>query len=119
MPCCERASMSLIVAASEAVISSNSVSRSLIGRVIRCTYFLLANGCVIRLTRLGSSPSQKSVGVCGGSGSIMGVLVEVDDGGVAVLCCAKPGIANTANRKSDKNDNVAMRIFILKGPFEW
>src|ERR1035438_8867608 len=34
----------------------------------RCTYFLLANGCVTRFTRFGSSPSQKLTGLSAGIG---------------------------------------------------
>src|SRR5271165_2527740 len=69
--------MSLMAAASEALICSSSLRRSLMGRVSRCTYFLLAKGCVTRLARLGSSPSQKSVLVVGGSGSRFVVVAGV------------------------------------------
>ena len=43
--------------------SSSSLMRSRIGPTWRCTYFLLANGCVTRFARLGSSPSNYRV-VC-------------------------------------------------------
>src|SRR5450432_1782969 len=120
MPCCERESTSLIAVLLDAVISSGSFRRSLMGRVIRCTYFLLANGCVTRLTRFGSSPSQKSVAVCGGSGSsTLSFVVEVAGGAVVSLCCANPGRVRAENRNANKSDVVAMRIFILTYPFEW
>src|SRR5258707_10623614 len=119
MPCCERASTSLIEALLDAVISSSSFNRSLMGRVMRCTYFLLANGCVTRLTRFGSSPSQKSVAVCRGNGSSTLSLVEVAGGAVELFCCANPGSVRAENRNTDKSDDVAMRIFMLSYPFEW
>src|SRR5271165_700134 len=68
--------MSLMAAASEALICSSSFSRSLMGRVSRCTYFLLAKGCVTRLARLGSSPSQISPLLTGGSGSRFACVVD-------------------------------------------
>ena len=44
MPCCARASVSLIALLFEAVNSSSSLMRSRIGWVWRATYFLRANG---------------------------------------------------------------------------
>src|SRR5579864_305900 len=79
------------------------------GRVIRCTYFLLAKGCVTRLTRLGSSPSQKSVLVGAGIGSGLiavweaGLLWPESAAGMEELefdCWDRPGTASAADRSS-------------------
>ena len=56
------------------------------GPTCRCTYFLLANGCVTRFTRLGSSPSQKSLGVGAGSGSSSLALALCEAEAVAAGC---------------------------------
>ncbi len=110
MPCCARASTSLVIAAFDVVSSSNSWSRSLIGRVMRATYLWLAKGCVTRLTRLGSSPSQKSVGVCGGSGSR---AVWLAGAGVGVAACwDSAGSASVVEISRD----VSMRFFIFQRP---
>src|ERR1700689_5987450 len=100
MPCVARASTSLIILLFSEDSSSSSLIRSRIGPTCRCTYFLLANGCVTRFTRFGSSPSQKSLGVCDGSGSRSLALCEVELELVEValplelLCCANPGSAS-------------------------
>jgi hypothetical protein len=89
------------------------------GPTCRCTYFLLANGCVTRFTKLGSSPSQKSLGVEGGSGSLSLALAlalceaEAVAAGCAFefesVCCANPGSATAVNRSMDRN----IRFFIF------
>src|SRR5580698_307729 len=95
MPCVARASTSLIILLFSELSSSSSLIRSRIGPTCRCTYFLLANGCVTRFTRFGSSPSQKSLGVWGGSGSRSLALCDVEVAlTVELPCCANPGSAS-------------------------
>src|ERR1035438_829163 len=78
----------------------------------RCTYFLLANGCVTRFTRFGSSPSQKLTGLSAGIGcrsalceaeAVAGCAFELD------VCCANPGSASAAHR----NMGRTIRFFIF------
>ncbi len=91
------------------------------GPTCRCTYFLLANGCVTRFTRLGSSPSQKSLGVGTGSGSSSLALALCEAEGVAaggalaveMVCCANPGSASAADKSSVMN----IRFFFIFLPF--
>src|SRR5581483_8100495 len=87
---------------------SSSFNRSRMGSTWRCTYFLLAKGWVIRLTRFGSSPSQKSLGRGEESGSRSVALPDAAASGDAVVlvCWAKAADANTNNRTQP-------RIFII------
>src|SRR5579864_5060191 len=107
MPCWARESTSLIALLFSAVIPSSSFTRSRIGTVKRCTYFLLANGCVTRFTKFGSSPSQKSLLLGGCSGSLLAVCEAggtcPDCGALELVCCADPGIATAADKSSAAN----------------
>src|SRR3954452_23772650 len=89
--------------------------RSRIGVTWRCTYFLLANGCVTRFTRFGSSPSQKSFGRGEGRGSrslalwVAPALAELEEE-TLLVCCAN---AVSANRTTTSSN---MRYFISTFP---
>src|ERR1039458_1326183 len=121
MPCCARPSTSLIVLLFSEVNSSSSLMRSRMGPTWRCTYFLLANGCVTRFTKLGSSPSQKSLGVEGGSGSLSLALALCEAEAVAAgcgvefesVCCATRGSAIAMNRSMDRNVRFFIFDFLL------
>src|SRR6266576_3250706 len=72
--------------------------RSRIGVTWRCTYFLLAKGWVTRFTRLGSSPSQKSLGRGDASGSrSLALCVTVPpadfEDELLLVCCANAASA--------------------------
>src|SRR5215831_2667804 len=114
-PFCERPSTSLILFAFSAVISSSSLTRSRIGTVYRSTYFLLANGCVTRFARFGSSPSQKFValGAVRGSRSLcVAWLAAVDTEELVLLSCAHALSANAMQKIIDRN----MQFFISNLP---
>src|SRR5579864_6995055 len=73
------------------------------GPTRRCTYFLLANGCVTRFTRLGSSPSQKPLVAGGGIGSRPLVDAGAVWSDVELDCCANPGRARATDKKRIRN----------------
>src|SRR5579862_2157155 len=115
MPCVARVSTSLIEPLFSEVNWSSSLMRSRIGPTSRCTYFLLANGCVTKFTRFGSSPSQKFFDVGGGIGSLSPVTGPCDvevlwSAGwlLELVCCASPGRARALLNSRVKN----MRDFI-------
>src|SRR5437868_9342178 len=96
--------MSWIVARFDVVISSSSFRRSLMGRIMRCTYFLLVNGWVTRFRRLGSSPSQKSVAGAGSGSVVLSAYCEEGAAWVDVLVCwARPGNATAVDTSSVTN----------------
>ena len=112
MPCWERLSTSWIFDVFSAVIWSSSFRRSLIGWVCRSTYFFLANGCVTRFTRFGSSPSQKSCeeGSCNRSRSLLCIdAAELDE--FEFVCAQVAGVSML-----ERNIATTIWLFILTFP---
>src|SRR5690349_24360264 len=83
------------------------------GPTYRCTYFLVVNGCLTRLTKFGSSPSQKSFGRGEVNGSLP-LAVETAASPVGVLVCwAVAADANTST-------SAKIMLFLISTfPPEW
>ena len=73
MPAWARESTSLIILLLDAVSSSSSLTRSRIGSVWRCTYFLRAKGLMRPQKPSRDGASQRSL-----AGRVSGAVVEVD-----------------------------------------
>src|SRR5882724_2472835 len=115
MPSLARESTSLIILLLEAVSSSSSFTRSRIGAVWRCTYFLRAKGLIL--------PQKPSwVSGCNAGLPLAPVVVvlwsaefEVAAGWLCeaeLVCCARTGRASTVLKSSARNT----RFFIVLHP---